>query len=265
MLAVAPAGAAAAQDPAVPPVPDVAARTTASVGKVFSAGGTGSGWVAGRGSVVTNHHVARGGSGDIFVRYSDGELVECYTAAGIRELDVAVLRCPTGRREPLPLRRDVAPAGTAVTVVGYPRGVGPTVTTGEVTGERRRVGDIRTIGFTAAIQPGSSGSPVVGPDGHVVGVATFGGGYGVPSTDVEPLVERAAGLPATKAGAEWRLRLRRVALVAPLVLGLAFFLRRRYGKDRPLRGAVWWAVGASVLVLALTQGQFMLVGPTSYF
>ena len=84
--------------------PGVPAQTvadvTASVGLVRSAGGTGSGWIAAPNTVITNLHVAKAGSGDIYVDFSDGQRVECYSAVANRDMDLAVVRCETGLRAP---------------------------------------------------------------------------------------------------------------------------------------------------------------------
>jgi len=243
---------------------EVTTRATGSVGLVRSAGGVGSGWVAGPDSVVTNLHVARAGSGDIYVDHSDGERVECYTAVVDRDMDLAVLRCPTGSRGWLQLATSDPGPGTPVAVVGYPGGEGPVVTRGAITGEHRVVRGIRTIGFTARIEPGSSGSPVVDELGRVLGVATFGGGLGVPAADLEPLLEVAAGYPATKLGAEWRLRARRAALAALVALPVAFVVSRRRGSVRPVRSTALGVTLAVALALAATQVQFMVSGPAHF-
>lgn len=244
--------------------PDVVSATIASAGMVRSAGRTGSGWVAGTDSVVTNFHVARGGSGDIFVDFADGERRECWTATADRDMDLAVLKCETGERRPIPLRVDVPQPGTPVVVVGYPGGNGPRVTTGVLRPERQRIHAIDVIVVTAEVAAGSSGSPVVGSDGSAIGVVTFTRGRAVPAADLAPLLEVADGLPVSKAGAEWRLRLRRVAVVAPVVFLLAWFLRHRYSRTSPALGALGWAGGAAVVVLVLTQVQLALEGPVSF-
>lgn len=258
------AGAARQQPP--PPteaggVPEqVTDGVVASVGLVRSAGVFGSGWVVAPGAVVTNEHVARTGTGDIYIDYSDGERVECYTVVSDRDMDLAVLKCDTGGRRPVALGGTAVP-DTPVVAVGYPEGVGPTVTGGRITDQRPVVRGIDTVGFTAAIEPGSSGSPVVDPSGRVLAIATFGGGFGVPVDRLRPLVEVAEQYPATKAGAEWQLRLRRSVLAIIVVLPIAALVARRSGRRHRLRFAAGWTTTAVVAALAVTQVQFMLQGP----
>ena len=262
------AGAARQQPP--PPtdaggVPEqVTDGVVASVGLVRSAGVFGSGWVVAPGAVVTNEHVARTGTGDIYIDYSDGERVECYTVVSDRDMDLAVLKCDTGGRRPVALGGTAVP-DTPVVAVGYPEGVGPTVTAGRITDERPVVRGIDTVGFTAAIEPGSSGSPVVDPSGRVLAIATFGGGFGVPVDRLRPLVEVAEQYPATKAGAEWQLRLRRSVLAIIVVLPIAALVARRSGRRHRLRFAAGWTTTAVVAALAVTQVQFMLQGPAHMF
>lgn len=271
LMAAAAAGAGAAPGRAAqapvepsPGVPTaVTERVTASVGLVRSAGGNGSGWVAAPGTVVTNEHVARAGSGDIYIDYSDGQRVECYTVSANREMDLAVLKCETGNRVPLQLT-GVPDAGTPAAAVGYPGGRGPITTTGEFTGERQEIRRTDAIRFTARIEPGSSGSPVVTPDGRVAAVATYGGGWGGVADELVPLLDVAENYPPTKEGAEWRLRLRRSALALAVALPLAAFAARRRGKLHPVRYTVGWGITAVLTTLAATQAQFMMSGPAHF-
>lgn len=257
LLGVPGAGAAEVPEPVVERVVDAA-------GLVRSAGALGSGWVAGPDTVVTNLHVAKAGSGDIYVDFSDGERIECYTAVANRDMDLAVLRCETGRRPSLRLDTTVPAASEEVAVVGYPGGEGPVTTHGVITGDRREVRGIDTVGFTAGIAPGSSGSPVFDSDGSVLAVATFGGGLGVPAAELVPLLETAAGYPASKAGAEWRLRARRSIAMVVLVAPLSWFLARRYGRNRPVAAAAKWTTLAVLGVLVATQAQFAMSGPAHF-
>jgi hypothetical protein len=256
-------GAASRADVEEVPGP-VIDRAVGAVGLVRSAGVFGSGWVARADTVITNLHVAKGGTGDIYMDFSDGERIECYTAVGDRDMDLAVLRCETGERSGLRIDTAIPPAGEPVAIVGYPGGEGPTTTVGVITGDRRTVRGIDTVGFTAAIAPGSSGSPVFDSGGRVRAVATFGGGLGVPIEALVPLLDTAEGYPATKAGAEWRLRIRRSVIAALLVGPIAWFLARRNGRNGPVGIAARWSTGAVVATLLLTQAQFAMSGPAHF-
>lgn len=243
---------------------DIIDTVTRSVGLVRSAGVFGSGWIAGRDTVITNLHVAKAGSGDIYVDFSDGQRIECYTAVADRDMDLAVLRCDTGARAPISLDPRIPSAGTPVGVVGYPGGVGPTATTGQITGERVVARGIETVGFTAAIASGSSGSPVFDSKGNVLAVATFSGGLGVPIERLLPLLKAAKRYPATKEAAEWRLRIRRSVIAGVSTLFVAWFFARRYGRNDPWKVAIRWAIFMVFVALALTQLFFAIRGPASF-
>jgi len=73
---------------------------------------------------------------------------------------------------------DLAP-GDAVIAVGFPFGIGPSVSAGVVSGLRREFQSpegkrvlTNLIQFDAAANPGSSGGPLVTADGAVVGIVT---------------------------------------------------------------------------------------------
>jgi S1-C subfamily serine protease len=70
-------------------------------------------------------------------------------------------------RQPLP---DV---GSRIAVIGSPFGLEGTVSEGIISGHRDAKKDDQWLQMTAAVSPGSSGSPVVDETGKVVGIATF--------------------------------------------------------------------------------------------
>ncbi len=70
-------------------------------------------------------------------------------------------------RQPLP---DV---GSRIAVIGSPFGLEGTVSEGIISGHRDAKKDDQWLQMTAAVSPGSSGSPVVDENGKVVGIATF--------------------------------------------------------------------------------------------
>jgi S1-C subfamily serine protease len=134
-----------------------------------------------KGIILTNLHVVAGGD-RLGVVFADGTESEA-TVIGVQpENDLAVIQAKTVPDDLVPatLRgtADLAP-GDEVIAVGFPFGIGPTVTSGVVSGLRRihrsRDGThdmVNLIQFDAAANPGSSGGPLVTADGEVVGIVT---------------------------------------------------------------------------------------------
>jgi S1-C subfamily serine protease len=93
-----------------------------------------------------------------------------------KNLDVALLKTDT---KSIPIPIDVSPTqplGTDVTVLGYPnislQGLELKSTFGFVNANSGIQGDKRHIQFSAPIQPGSSGSPLIDEYGNAIGIAT---------------------------------------------------------------------------------------------
>ena len=137
--------------------------------------GNGSGFVIdAQGCIVTNAHVV-GRNNSVSVEFIDG-----ITAAGVvlgrdEEMDLACVQVssrtdlaavPTGDS-------DAERVGEDVVVMGYPLGDmlkgTPTVTRGIISAKRNNL-----LQTDAAINPGSSGGPLVNIYGHVIGVNTWG-------------------------------------------------------------------------------------------
>jgi S1-C subfamily serine protease len=133
------------------------------------------------GIILTNLHVIAGAE-RVEVRFHDGFESEA-TVIGVRpEHDLAVLKAEK-IPDDLPaatLRStaDLAP-GDDVIAVGYPFGIGPSVSAGVVSGLTREYRSPKgervltnLIQFDAAVNPGNSGGPLVTADGEVVGIVT---------------------------------------------------------------------------------------------
>ncbi len=133
------------------------------------------------GIILTNLHVVAGAE-RVEVRFHDGFESEA-TVIGVRpEHDLAVLKA-ANIPDDLPaatLRStaDLAP-GDEVIAVGYPFGIGPSVSAGVVSGLAREYRSPKgervltnLIQFDAAVNPGNSGGPLVTADGEVVGIVT---------------------------------------------------------------------------------------------
>jgi uncharacterized protein len=128
-----------------------------------------------RGHVLTNNHVVAG-CPDLRVTDSNGEKSSTVLVASDAANDLALLQ--TNRHWPAWASfrdgRALRP-GETVIATGFPLTnlVSPdmAVTTGSLTTLTGARGDTRQFEFSAPIQPGNSGGPVMDLTGHVVGVA----------------------------------------------------------------------------------------------
>jgi S1-C subfamily serine protease len=128
------------------------------------------------GTVLTADHVISG-SKSIQLTYADGSTSPATVTTGDEKQDIATLT-------PAKLPGTVVPAvlgggvgvGDDVTAIGNPLGLTATTTSGVVSGlgrvlSRDRNGDIGgLIQFDAAVNPGSSGGPLLNDRGQVVGI-----------------------------------------------------------------------------------------------
>ena len=153
--------------------------------------GSGSGVVVvNRGIILTSLHVVAGAS-RIRVMFADGLESDAKIVSRHPENDLAVLQADTVPDDlaaaSMRPKSDLKP-GDAVVAVGFPFGIGPSVTAGVVSGLKRQfrttAGDFLTnlIQFDAAVNPGSSGGPLLNAAGEVVGIVTAmldpgGGGF----------------------------------------------------------------------------------------
>ncbi len=204
------AGPRARVGPATPGIkrdPEVRAAAD-SVAKIVSLAcghsGSGSGWVAADGLVVTNAHVVRG-SDEIRVQMEGrGRLHDAESIWYDARNDIAILRAK-GVRGAAPLPIVPKPRqGTPAAVLGFPGGGPYTVeparlgATAKVSG-RRVGGEIvrrEVTSLRAGVRPGTSGGPVVDGRGRVVTVIFAGrlgghGAYGVPMPVVASALRRA--------------------------------------------------------------------------
>ena len=171
---------------------------------------TGSGVViVNRGTILTSLHVVAG-AGRIRVVFADGLESDAKIVSQQPENDLAVLQAET-------VPDDLAAAtmrpkadlkyGDDVVAVGFPFGIGPSVSAGVVSGLKR---SFRTdagaqlsnlIQFDAAVNPGSSGGPLLNAAGEVVGIVTAmldpgGGGFaGIGFAVPIETAAKAAGTP----------------------------------------------------------------------
>ena len=144
--------------------------------------GVGSGVViVDSGIIVTNLHVVAAAK-KIGVIFHDGTESEAAIIAAQPENDLAVLQARTIPDDLIPATmrstKDLA-EGDHVIAVGFPFGIGPSVSAGVVSGLKREYRSpegsrllSNLIQFDAAVNPGSSGGPLVTAEGEVVGIVT---------------------------------------------------------------------------------------------
>lgn len=143
---------------------------------------TGSGVVIiDRGVILTALHVV-GGATRVRVLFEDGLESDASIVSTQPENDLAVLQAsniPDDLRAATLRSARHLVEGEHVTAVGFPFGIGPSVSHGVISGLRREYrapageGSLSNlIQFDAAANPGSSGGPLVNAAGEVVGIIT---------------------------------------------------------------------------------------------
>jgi S1-C subfamily serine protease len=192
------------------PAPAGEPGATADDEEVESGVGTGV-VIIDKGVILTNLHVVSG-SDKIKVIFSDGLEATASITGAQPENDLAVLQAHKIPDDLIPATMrstaDLQP-GDKVIAVGFPFGIGPSVSGGVVSGLKRAFRSPEgkqemnnLIQFDAAANPGNSGGPLVTMDGEVVGIVTailnptpartfLGIGFAVPIENAAT----AAGLP----------------------------------------------------------------------
>jgi len=162
-------------------------RESPGVVTVISGQGLGSGFViSGRGEVLTNAHVVTTGtgarikrSGDVYVKFADGNQVPAHIVGFDPNADVALLRInPAGLTlRPLPLGSTThLKVGSPVAAIGSPFGEEQSLSVGVVSATQRSIDSLTgfkiegAIQTDAAINHGNSGGPLLDASGRVLGI-----------------------------------------------------------------------------------------------
>jgi serine protease DegQ len=133
------------------------------------------------GVILTNLHVVANAS-KLALVFSDGLESEASVTGLHPEQDLAVLQAKTIPDDLMAATmrstKDLA-LGEDVVAVGFPFGIGPSVSAGVISGLRREYRSpegkrvlTNLIQFDAAANPGNSGGPLVTAEGEVVGIVT---------------------------------------------------------------------------------------------
>ena len=183
-----PSAAAKAYDTIMPSVVRVVGYSKSKDGKEDKDEGRSVGTgvvIVDKGIILTNLHVVQGAD-IIHVTFADGLTTTASITGAQPENDLAVLQAHKIPDDMIAATMrstaDLRP-GDQVMAVGYPFGIGPSASSGIVSGLKRtfrapegQAGNRQEmrnlIQFDAAANPGNSGGPLVTMDGEVVGIVT---------------------------------------------------------------------------------------------
>jgi V8-like Glu-specific endopeptidase len=140
-------------------------------------GGQGTAWLVSPKHWVTNRHVV-GDRKLVRLVGSDGTVVEARLLASDVANDLAVLvaDAPPPGLTPIPLAASAPKVGERVVAIGFPladlMGSKAKLTSGDVSSLSGIADDPRAFQFSAPIQPGNSGGPLLNSSGQAVGIVT---------------------------------------------------------------------------------------------
>jgi S1-C subfamily serine protease len=131
--------------------------------------------------ILTSLHIIEGGT-EIQVKFSDGSTSRVEVIARLPDRDIAVLRAlsPPAQFRPATMGNPGSLSiGDPAFVIGHPFGLTSSLSTGVISGLDRSMTAPNLsqpitglIQFDAAVNPGSSGGPLVDQRGDVVGIVT---------------------------------------------------------------------------------------------
>ena len=152
-------------------------RAEASVVKIRSDEGWGTGFlITDTGVIATNHHVVEGTGSDEVI-FADGRRVEGTVIYTDADKDIALVKVPGANLPHLPLAdKSQIRVGETVLVIGNPvGGMANSVTKGIISavGRKPDAGEGTWIQTDAAINPGNSGGPLLNTHAQVVGINTL--------------------------------------------------------------------------------------------
>jgi S1-C subfamily serine protease len=191
---------------------DTARRATVTI-RIPGADGeeeaVGAGFVhRGSGKIVTNAHVV-GDLDLIRIGLADGRIITARVTARDTVADIALIEADIEGLPGLDFSETPVQVGETVHAVGTPFGLGQTVTRGIVSALDRTIDATTPFGMIqhdAALNPGSSGGPVIDAGGKVIGVNVampdgfrrdVGIAYAIPAAIAERAVTRLAAGIAT--------------------------------------------------------------------
>ena len=140
-------------------------------------GGSGTAWLVSSRHWVTNRHVV-GDRKSVTLLGPNGSEVHATVVTTDQANDLALLvtDAPLPGAKPIPIAQQPAKVGERVIVIGFPlpdqMGAKAKLTTGDVSALSGSVDDPRFYQFSAPIQPGNSGGPLLNSSGEVIGIVS---------------------------------------------------------------------------------------------
>jgi S1-C subfamily serine protease len=188
----------------------------------FTGGGSqgqGSGVVIdSKGIILTNFHVVEGAA-EVTVKFQEKgrDDLEGEVIGAVVEQDLAIIRVDSDDLVPMDIGRSSdLKLGDDVIAIGFPLGLGPTVTSGIVSAVGRSITASNANGRAerlqnllqtdAAINPGNSGGPLIDSQGRLVGINTAAVqagtaeniGFSIPIDEALPVIEEILSEPPEK-------------------------------------------------------------------
>ena len=129
------------------------------------------------GYILTNNHVIDG-ENNLVVRFNDRTQSNAQIVYQNSSLDIAIIKCSANNLSSVQLgSSEDGTVGSEVIAVGYPYGSilgdSPTISKGIIS-SFRYIDSVNYIQTDTALNPGSSGSPLVNIYGEIIGLNTFG-------------------------------------------------------------------------------------------
>jgi len=135
---------------------------------------TGTGFlVSSDGKLITNFHVIEKAASAVAKAENGGLFPVEGVLASDPKNDLVLLKLKAKELPFLTLgKSENIEVGTRIAIIGSPLGLEGTLSEGIVSAVRKLMGDMRWLQISAPVSPGSSGSPVLNPNGDVIGIAS---------------------------------------------------------------------------------------------
>jgi serine protease Do len=153
---------------------EIAASALPSVVGIRCGGQAGAGFFVGEDLIVTNAHVTCEGKEIVTVLLQDGREILGKVKTRDAWVDIATVEVIASNVTPLRVGDPLAlKPGARLAVMGSPKGLDFTVHEGNVSYVGRNLHGVGYLQFSAAVNPGNSGGPILDKTGAAVGIVTL--------------------------------------------------------------------------------------------